>query len=89
MIPLLVITGPTGIGKSKLALKLAGELNGEIISADSRQVYKHFDIGTAKPTPEERDSIPHHIVDICHPDRVYSVSDFQSDAKEAISEIYK
>lgn len=86
---LCVITGPTGIGKSSLSLKLAQNLNGEIISADSMQIYKYMDIGTAKLTKDEMDDITHHIIDIVYPDDDYSVSDFKKDAKAAITSINK
>ena len=64
MFPLIILAGPTASGKSKLALELAEQLNTEIISADSMQVYKYFDIGTAKPTQEIRRCFPHHLIDI-------------------------
>ena len=72
MIPLIVLTGPTTSGKSKTALALAKKLNTEIISADSMQVYKYFDIGTAKPSSEERQRIPHHLIDILEPCLLYT-----------------
>ena len=72
MIPLIVLTGPTTSGKSKTALALAKKLNTEIISADSMQVYKYFDIGTAKPSAEERQLIPHHLIDILEPDEEFN-----------------
>ena len=66
-IPLLVIAGPTASGKTKLSIDLAKQLNGEIVSADSMQIYKKMTIGTAKPTPEEMDGIPHHLIDFVEP----------------------
>ncbi|MGN1017839.1 MAG: isopentenyl transferase family protein, partial [Oscillospiraceae bacterium] len=63
----VVITGPTATGKTKLAVELAKELNGEIVSADSMQVYRRMDIGTAKVTPEETEGVPHHMIDIADP----------------------
>lgn len=81
------IVGPTASGKSDLALDLAKEINGEIISADSMQIYKEMDIGTAKPSIEERTAVPHHLVDFINPDKSYSVSDFQKDATNKIFEI--
>jgi tRNA dimethylallyltransferase len=72
----LFIIGPTAVGKSDLAIKLAKELNGEIISADSMQIYKHMDIGTAKPSKEELESVPHHLIDIKDPKEYWSVTDF-------------
>ena len=71
---LVAIVGPTGIGKSKLALRLARTFTGEIVSADSRQVYRHMDIGTAKPDWEELSIIPHHLIDIVNPDENFSQS---------------
>lgn len=79
--------GPTATGKTSLAIKLAKELNGEIISADSRLVYKGFDIASAKPTSEERQGITHHLIDIVEPEADYSVANFCDDAKLAIKEI--
>ncbi len=81
---LLVIVGPTGIGKSALAMRLAREFGGEIIGADSRQVYRTMSIGTAKPTEAERAEIPHHIVDIIYPCQRYSLALFLRDANETI-----
>ena len=86
---LLVIVGPTAVGKSALGLKLAQALDGEIISADSRQVYRYLDIGTAKPSLEERTSVHHHVVDIVDPDESYSLALFQRDADDAILSIKK
>ena len=71
-----VIFGPTAVGKTRLAIELAKQINGEIISADSMQVYRGLDIGTAKPTLEERQGIPHHLIDIRDPDEEWTVSDF-------------
>lgn len=65
--PLIVLTGPTAVGKTKLSIALAKAVNGEIISADSMQVYRHMDIGSAKITPEEMDGVPHHLVDVLEP----------------------
>jgi len=72
----VILLGPTAVGKTALAIELAKELNGEIISADSMQVYRGMDIGTAKPTLEERRAIPHHLIDIRNPDEEWTVSDF-------------
>ncbi|HHW18098.1 MAG TPA: tRNA (adenosine(37)-N6)-dimethylallyltransferase MiaA [Firmicutes bacterium] len=83
----LVITGPTASGKSKLSLELAEYYPIEIISADSMQVYRYMDIGTDKPPIEERQRIPHHLVDIKYPDEPWSVEEFQVLARKAISEI--
>ena len=81
---LLVIVGPTGVGKSALAMRLAREFGGEIIGADSRQVYRHMNIGTAKPSNADRAEIPHHLVDIISPDERYSLALFLRDAKRSI-----
>ncbi len=76
--PLIVVLGPTAIGKTGLALKLAQALNGEIIGADSRQVYHYMDIGTAKPTPMQRSSVPHHLVDFIAPDDNLTLARYQA-----------
>ena len=81
---LLVIVGPTGVGKSALAMRLAREFGGEIIGADSRQVYRHMSIGTAKPSDADRAEIPHHLVDSMEPDERYSLALFLRDAKRTI-----
>ena len=81
---LLVIVGPTGVGKSGLAMRLARDFYGEIIGADSRQVYRRMSIGTAKPSDADRAEIPHHIVDIIEPDKQYSLALFLRHAKESI-----
>ena len=81
---LLVILGPTGVGKSALAMRLAREFDGEIIGADSRQVYRYMSIGTAKPSEADRTEIPHHIVDIIEPDDRYSLALFLRDARQTI-----
>ena len=81
---LLVIVGPTGVGKSALAMRLAREFDGEIIGADSRQVYRHMSIGTAKPSDADRAEIPHHLVDSIEPDERYSLALFLRDAKRSI-----
>ena len=70
--PLIVLTGPTAVGKTKLSIALAKAVNGEIISADSMQVYRHMDIGSAKITPEEMDGVPHHLVDVLEPTEDFS-----------------
>ncbi len=87
-LPLLVIAGPTASGKTGLALALAERLNGEIVSADSRQIYRGMDIGTAKPTPEERARVPHHLLDIIPPDASYTLAEYQADAQAAIAAIH-
>ena len=78
---LLVVVGPTGVGKSVLAMQLAREFDGEIVGADSRQVYRHMSIGTAKPSEADRAEIPHHLVGIIDPDERYSLALFLRDAK--------
>ena len=83
----IAIVGPTASGKTKMSIDLAKQIDGEVISADSRYVYKGFDIATAKPTMEERDGVPHHLIDIVEPDFDYSVADFYDDAKRAIYDI--
>lgn len=85
--PLLVILGPTATGKTALALHLAPVLNAEVVSADSAMVYRHLDIGTAKPTAAERARVPHHLVDVVDPDRQFSVAEFKALAREAIADI--
>ena len=83
----IVIAGPTASGKSALGMALAGELRGEIISMDSMQVYRGMDIGTAKPTADERAKVPHHLVDIAEPGEPYTVARYAEDAKRAIASI--
>ena len=87
MTKLIVLTGPTAAGKSKLAVRMAKELSGEIISADSMQVYRHMDIGTDKIKPEEMQGVPHHLIDILEPTEPFNVTRFQSLALQAIDEI--
>lgn len=84
---ILAIAGATASGKSKAAVELAKKLNGEIISMDSMQIYKHMDIGTAKVTLQEMENIPHHMIDIVEPNMPFSVSDFVKLAKDKINEI--
>lgn len=86
---ILVILGPTATGKSDFAVKMAEKLNGEIISADSRQVYKGLDIGTGKITKKEMRGIPHYLLDVANPKRKFSVSDYKKKAEKAIKEILK
>ena len=83
----IAIAGPTASGKTKMAIDLAKQIDGEIISADSRYVYKGFNIASAKPTIEEMDGIPHHLIDIVEPEVDYSVADFYDDARDKIYEI--
>lgn len=84
---LAAIVGPTGIGKSRLALHLAQAFNGEIVSADSRQVYRYMDIGTAKPSPKELSLVLHHLVNIVNPDEAFSLAQYQTLAYRAIGDI--
>ncbi len=86
--PLIAILGPTAVGKSALAIKLAEEFRGEIVSADSRQVYRGMDIGTAKPSPDERRRIPHHLLDMVNPDEPFTLAQYQKLAYTAIAEIH-
>lgn len=83
----IAVAGPTASGKTKLAIELAEKINGEIISADSRLVYKGFDIAAAKPALEERKGIPHYLIDIVEPEVDYSVANFYDDAKKVLYEI--
>jgi tRNA dimethylallyltransferase len=85
----LVLVGPTAVGKTDLSLQLAKTLDGEIISADSMQIYRYMDIGTAKPSPQERQGIPHHLIDVCHPRESFSVAQYQELATEAIADCHR
>lgn len=84
---IIVIVGPTGVGKTKLSIELAKKLNMEIINADSMQVYKELNIGTAKITDEEKEKIPHYLFDIVKPTDMYTVYDYQKDARKVIDNI--
>ena len=86
-IKLIVVVGPTAVGKTALGIELAQQFNGEIISGDSQQVYRHLNIGTAKATPEEQAAVPHHLIDVRDVDANYSVYDFVAEASQAIMEI--
>ncbi len=85
---LIILTGPTAVGKTKLSIELAKAVNGQMISADSMQVYRHMDIGTAKIRPEEMQGIPHYLIDVLDPWEAFDVVRFQAMAKEALEEIY-
>ncbi|GAA4860669.1 tRNA (adenosine(37)-N6)-dimethylallyltransferase MiaA [Paenibacillus vulneris] len=85
---LLVLVGPTAVGKTKLSIRLASEYGAEIISGDSMQVYRGMDIGTAKVTPEEQMGVPHHLIDIHDPDYPFSVAEFQERSRKLITEIH-
>jgi tRNA dimethylallyltransferase len=87
MEPILAIVGPTATGKSALGLALAESLRGEIVNADALQVYRGFDIGTAKPSPADRERVPHHLIDILEPSEVYSAGEFARRARAAIADI--
>lgn len=84
---LVAVAGPTASGKTRLAIEIAKHFDGEIIGADSMQIYKYMDIGTAKPTAEERTEVPHHMIDFLEPDIQYSVADYTERAHEVIAEI--
>ena len=84
---LLVIVGPTGVGKSEVAFDLTSRLKAEIISADSRKIYRGMDIGTAKPSPEVRSKVPYHLIDIASPDEVFSAAEFKRRAESIIKKI--
>ena len=86
--PLIILTGPTAVGKTKASIGLAKALNGEIISADSMQVYKYMDIGSAKIRPDEMDGVKHYLVDALEPDEEFHVVRFKQMAMEALNEIY-
>ena len=86
--PLIVLTGPTAVGKTSLSIQLAKAIGGEIISADSMQVYRHMDIGSAKVTADEMEGVSHHLIDVLEPDQDFNVVTFQHMAKEALQGIY-
>jgi tRNA dimethylallyltransferase len=85
---LVVVVGPTAVGKTALSLHLAQALAGEVVSADSRLLYRGMDIGTAKPTPEERARVPHHLIDVAEPDETVGLAEFQERAYSAIGEVH-
>lgn len=87
--PLVIITGPTASGKTALSIELAKQIGGEIISADSMQVYRHMDIGSAKVTKEEMDGVPHHLIDVLDPSEEFNVVRFQEMARAAVKGIYE
>jgi len=86
-LPLVIINSPTATGKTELAVELALEFGGEIISADSLQVYRYLDIGTAKPTIDERRGIKHHLIDIVNPDEEFNAALFTETARRSFSEL--
>lgn len=85
---LVVVTGPTAVGKTAYAIELAHDLNGEIISADSRQIYRGMDIGTAKPMPQEQAAVRHHVIDVAAPDDLFTLAQYQAAAYAAIDDIF-
>lgn len=87
-LPLLVIAGPTGVGKTATAVALAGRLDLEVVSADSRQVYRGMDVATGKPTEAERRAVPHHLIDVVDPDDTYHAARFRADARAAIAAVH-
>lgn len=87
-IPVIAVAGPTASGKSALAMQLCKDLDGELISCDSMQIYRGMDIGTAKPTKKDMEEVPHHLIDICEPDADFSAAAFAEFAKKAIEDAY-
>jgi tRNA dimethylallyltransferase len=85
---LITIVGPTGVGKTALAIELAQRCNGEIVSADSRQIYRGLDIGTGKPTPDQLARVPHHLIDVVNPDQSFTLAEYQAAAYAAIDDIF-
>lgn len=88
MEPLIILTGPTAVGKTALSIRLAKEIGGEIISADSMQIYRHMDVGSAKISRKEMDGVPHYLIDVLGPKEEFNVTVFQKMAKEALGTIY-
>ena len=86
--PMIILTGPTAVGKTALSIELAKRINGAVISADSMQVYKHMDIGSAKILPEEMQGIPHYMIDELEPEEEFHVVRFVEMAKKYLAEIY-
>lgn len=86
--PLIILTGPTAVGKTALSIKMAQQINGQMISADSMQVYRHMDIGTAKISIEEMQGIPHYLIDVLEPTEEFNIVRFQQMAKAALEQIY-
>ncbi|HWY48953.1 MAG TPA: tRNA (adenosine(37)-N6)-dimethylallyltransferase MiaA [Bryobacteraceae bacterium] len=89
MIPLPIVLGPTASGKSDLAIQIALAVDGEIVNCDSMQIYKGFDIGTAKVPEEERQGVPHHLIDVANPDQVFTAGDYARMAREVLRQIAK
>jgi len=88
-LPLVVILGPTAVGKTEISIQIAEQVGGEIVSADSRLFYRGMDIGTAKPTLAERDRVPHHLIDVADPDETWSLALYQQQARETIARIHE
>jgi tRNA dimethylallyltransferase len=86
--PLVAIVGPTAVGKTEIAIQLAERVDGEIVSADSRLLYRGMDIGTAKPSVTDRARVPHHLIDVADPDEIWSLAVFQDAAQKAIADIH-
>lgn len=86
-LPVIAVVGPTAVGKTAFSIALAQRINGEIISGDSMQVYRHLSIGTAKATAEERQAVPHHLLDVCDESEAYNASQFQQQAQRCIVDI--
>ncbi len=84
---ILVIVGPTGVGKTALAVEIGSRTGANVLSADSRQIYKMMNIGTAKPTAEEQSKVPHHLIDLIWPDEHFSVAEFQNVGKKKMEEL--
>src|SRR6187399_2369660 len=85
--PIIVIVGPTASGKSDLALSIAEAFNGEIVNYDSVQIFRHMNIGSAKPSLEERRRVPHHMVDIREPDEEFNAGDYQREARAVLEDL--
>jgi tRNA dimethylallyltransferase len=85
--PLVAVIGPTGSGKSDLAIRIAAETQGEVINCDSLQIYRHFDVGTAKTMPAERGGVPHHLIDIIEPDEIFTAGEYARRATDTLREI--
>ncbi len=86
--PLIAIVGPTAVGKTALSVRLAQQFDGEIVSADSRQIYRGLDIGTDKATPAQRQAVPHHLLDVVAPNAVFTLAEYQAAAYAAIDAIH-
>src|SRR5215471_17808660 len=87
MHPIIAIVGPTASGKSDLALSLAESFHGEIVNYDSVQIFRHLNIGSAKPSEEERKRVPHHLIDIREPTEVYTAGDYQREGREVLNDL--